>query len=407
MEIKKLILENIQPFKKAEINFSPGLNVIVGPTNSGKSAIMRAISFLFFSTPSPKSLLRFGEKEFRILLETSTAWIERIKNGENILVVNGQEFRAFGHNLPQEFFEALSIPEEFLEFVYASQFSPPFLLSLSDTQKGRVLSLLGSGVEVLDRALVNIQKDIRDVKAQHSLLEKERDEVRDTLAVFERIPEAEQFLESASAREERIKEMQQYREEILSLLHRSKSLSARLLQLQRRLEFLETVKEERLDHLNAAVVKHTKLLALLEKSRSCKDFLNLVEVYLEESFVDPDKVAKLEALSKKLFLLRTFVALRFKSRELKRKLEESFVDVSLLQSLESSLDKLMKLRRFLVLRKALDHFRRRDEKLVQEEQRLVQEAKEAFQGRCPTCLRPIDAEDLLAAGLSDEHFSDR
>lgn len=407
MEIKKLVLENVQPFKRAEINFSSGLNVIVGPTNSGKSAIMRAISFLLFGSPSPKSLLRFGEKEFRILLETSTARIERIKNGRNVLIVNGQEFRSFGHNLPQEFFEALSIPEEFLEFVYASQFAPPFLLSLSDTQKGRVLSLLGSGVEVLDRALVSIQKDIRDVRAQRSLLEKERDEVKSTLAVFERIPEAEQLLESAAAREERIKEMQQYRDEVLSLLRKSKALSTRLLQLRRRLKFLETVREERFERLKTTATKHSQLLALLERARSCRDFLNLVEVYLEGSFVDSDKVAKLETLSKKLFLLRTFVALQLKSRDLQRKLEESFVDVSLLQGLESSLDKLMKLKRFLVLRKALNHFKEHDEKLVREEQRLMQEAKEVFRGRCPTCLRPIDAEDLLAAGLSDEHFGGR
>ena len=41
--IDKIKIENIQSHKNTELNLSNGINVIVGSSNNGKSAILRAL----------------------------------------------------------------------------------------------------------------------------------------------------------------------------------------------------------------------------------------------------------------------------------------------------------------------------------------------------------------------------
>lgn len=45
--IKKLVVDNFQSHEHTEVEFGPGLNVIVGPSDHGKSALVRALRWLF------------------------------------------------------------------------------------------------------------------------------------------------------------------------------------------------------------------------------------------------------------------------------------------------------------------------------------------------------------------------
>jgi putative ATP-dependent endonuclease of OLD family len=47
MYISKLRIENFRCFRNIEIEFNEGLNVIIGENNSGKTAIMRALQYIF------------------------------------------------------------------------------------------------------------------------------------------------------------------------------------------------------------------------------------------------------------------------------------------------------------------------------------------------------------------------
>ena len=61
--LKTLELQNFTVFKEATLNFSPGLNVIIGENGTGKShllklgyAMMRVISFLCSASLGKKNL---------------------------------------------------------------------------------------------------------------------------------------------------------------------------------------------------------------------------------------------------------------------------------------------------------------------------------------------------------------
>ena len=49
--IDKIKIENIQSHKNTELNLSNGINVIVGSSNNGKSAILRALYWAIYNRP--------------------------------------------------------------------------------------------------------------------------------------------------------------------------------------------------------------------------------------------------------------------------------------------------------------------------------------------------------------------
>ena len=49
--IKKLNILNFQSHKDTSLSFAPGVNVIVGASDSGKSAIIRALRWLIWNRP--------------------------------------------------------------------------------------------------------------------------------------------------------------------------------------------------------------------------------------------------------------------------------------------------------------------------------------------------------------------
>ena len=44
MYISKIIIENFRNFKKTEVEFNDGVNVIIGPNNTGKTNLIKALS---------------------------------------------------------------------------------------------------------------------------------------------------------------------------------------------------------------------------------------------------------------------------------------------------------------------------------------------------------------------------
>ena len=49
--IKRIKIENIQSHKETELELSSGINAIVGSSNNGKSAILRAFYWLVYNRP--------------------------------------------------------------------------------------------------------------------------------------------------------------------------------------------------------------------------------------------------------------------------------------------------------------------------------------------------------------------
>ncbi len=173
--IKKLILENFQSHKYTEIEFDPSLNVIVGPSDQGKSAIIRALKWALYNEPSGDFFIREGERECSVtVIFSDNTKIKRYrsksKNSYLLYDEDGNEkvFEGFGTLVPQEIIDVISIRKVSLDsnqtnsINISEQLEGPFLISEKNSVRANAIGRL-VGVHIVDDALKDTLKDIRNL----------------------------------------------------------------------------------------------------------------------------------------------------------------------------------------------------------------------------------------------------
>jgi hypothetical protein len=180
--IKSITLKNFQSYKDQTVNFKPGLNLLLGTSDSGKSAILRAMSFVLYNYPKKDSLIHWGETETSVTIEFSDGVkVTRIKGeGRNAIVAidakgNKLEKEKIDKDIPDDIKLLLGNPpqDEFNGLIsYADQFSPMFLVDLSPTDLPRSLSGL-TGIEMLEESAKQLMQNYKSLEKQNKTDEKE------------------------------------------------------------------------------------------------------------------------------------------------------------------------------------------------------------------------------------------
>ena len=94
----KLTIDNFQSIEHAQLEFVPGINIIVGQSNSGKTAILRAISALLTNPSYGKTFIKHNETKATVKCEyggVSCSWSKSAKGG-TVYNVNGEEYSKVG-----------------------------------------------------------------------------------------------------------------------------------------------------------------------------------------------------------------------------------------------------------------------------------------------------------------------
>ena len=144
--IKTIHLENFMAHKATSIELSPGVTVITGPNNIGKSAIVEAIRYLVYN-PAPKNVIRHGAKKAVVRLELDSGeiitWQRQDKNASYAIFRPGQEdgeaqvppeeYHKFGRTIPDDVrallrLEQVETDTENIDIHLGNQRQPIFLL---------------------------------------------------------------------------------------------------------------------------------------------------------------------------------------------------------------------------------------------------------------------------------------
>ena len=172
--ITRLRMENFQSHKDTDIDFTDGINLIVGSSDAGKSAILRAINFVFHNQPRNKAFVRMGSDETRVSIWFSDGTeVQRIKGERNCIIItvpgeDPQIFEKIGHELPPEAIKALGAPpidDKHGPLSFSEQMSPYFLVSLSPTDLPRSISEL-TGISHFEEAAQSLGKEARQADRQ-------------------------------------------------------------------------------------------------------------------------------------------------------------------------------------------------------------------------------------------------
>ncbi|AUS09068.1 hypothetical protein C1X05_09555 [Laceyella sacchari] len=200
---KKLVIENFQSHQHTTIDFSDGLNVFVGASDSGKSAILRAIRWVLFNVPRGSDYIRSGAKECRVSLTfadgTEVVRVRSTSVNRYLLRKPGEEeqvFEGFGNMVPQEIVDAhgiepIKLDQKELYVHFGTQLESPFLLFESNQNKAKTIGRI-SGAHLIDYALKKASADRQQINAQIKQLEQSRDEIKEKLQPYENIAELEE-----------------------------------------------------------------------------------------------------------------------------------------------------------------------------------------------------------------------
>lgn len=245
MKFKRLEIQNFQSHVDTVIDFSADFNVIIGPSDTGKSAIIRALRKLVRDDPSGKGFLHNGKSEciIKLTVEKNGSLfdiIRKITPSKNLYYIGENEFGGFGREIPEEVQGVLEMTLIELEngskidLHFVDQFDAPFMVSRGAAgERSKLFGYIG-GLHVLDRAITQVNSDIRrgntELKSQASIktgLQQKIECFQDLTVAKTRLNELNALITSAQNRARVLSNLQNTQQQLQEIVAQGKYLRSR------------------------------------------------------------------------------------------------------------------------------------------------------------------------------------
>ena len=181
--IKHLSIRNYQSLHVVDLDLDP-FTVVIGPSSSGKSALVRALKLLT-SNARGHSYVSSWAKRCKVSATTDkgTVSISRAERADdNYYELNGKKFTKLGGEVPEEVTDFLGLlPKDDLNF--AGQFDPPYLLTEAPSGVAKSLGTL-TNVELVFEAAREAKKERLSSSSMLKTRTKDLSEVTSSLNTF-------------------------------------------------------------------------------------------------------------------------------------------------------------------------------------------------------------------------------
>lgn len=180
-----------QSHKGSIINFDRGVNVIIGSSDQGKTAIIRAIRWVVDNRPSGSGFIPHGDTNALVLVKTEDGYVTRIKGdaGNHYKIDNGDKFEGFGLTVPNPIKNLLNISD----INFQNQMDAPFLLSSSSGEVSRYLNNIVN-LEKIDTSIANITRKLKDENKELKVEKASKEMMEAEVEELSWIPDAEDDL---------------------------------------------------------------------------------------------------------------------------------------------------------------------------------------------------------------------
>lgn len=195
--IKSIVIQNFQSHKQSELEFDKGVNIIVGPSDSGKTAIIRALRWLIWNRPSGDSMRSNWGGVTKVIVDTDDAIITRLKDKDNKYILGDSHFDAVKTDVPEEVSNVLNMDDINIQ----RQLDSPFLLSETSGEVARHFNRIAR-LDKIDTGLQNINRWIAQIAKILEFKRGERERYKEQLKQYDHLEKFEADIEVAEAMEE-------------------------------------------------------------------------------------------------------------------------------------------------------------------------------------------------------------
>jgi exonuclease SbcC len=167
--IESIAIRNFQIHKKTEVEFDPGITIISGTSDNGKSSIIRAFRWVFQNRPQGYSFRRWNTPDKAITAVDVSVDGEVIsrKRGKvrNEYVFQDTTYKALRSDVPDIIKEHV----EMLPFNIQPQSGKVFLFEDSDSEVAKLINDV-SGISVIDDILKESNRRLRELNSEEKIL---------------------------------------------------------------------------------------------------------------------------------------------------------------------------------------------------------------------------------------------
>lgn len=179
MYITDIYLTNFQSYEQGHFELSEKVNLITGASDSGKTALIRALSWVLFNDYTTDLLIRNGYNnvEVKIVFNNGNFILRGRKGNTNYYYIKNnpdneeiKKYENFGREIPSEIqddflFKKVNLLNEKYNILIASQLENSFLLSETDSTKANAIGKLVN-IDILDNASRNVLREIKSTKGE-------------------------------------------------------------------------------------------------------------------------------------------------------------------------------------------------------------------------------------------------
>ncbi len=155
--LERIRIQNFQKHERLQIDFDPAVTTIVGPTDAGKSAVIRALRWTVLNQPSGEAFVRDGSDGTAVRLSVDGRDVVRRRGGSrNEYRLDDGEYKAFGADVPKPVADVLMMGP----INFAAQLDSPFWLSETPGEVSRQLNAIVD-LDIIDDALSAVASNVR------------------------------------------------------------------------------------------------------------------------------------------------------------------------------------------------------------------------------------------------------
>lgn len=253
--INCLHIINFQSHANTYIELDKGLNIFVGESDQGKTAIIRALRWLFYNEPRGTGFIRVGENrcEVTAVLNDGTK-VTRLRDEgkrQNRYIINypdGEELilEKFSNELPLEVQKELGVYPLWidndlkLELNLARQLDSPFLMAESPANRAKIIGRIAN-LHIIDAAQRDLLRDIRNLSAKKNELEIEIENLNIDKQNYADIPDKEKQLKEIKLRLDKIQILKEKCNELENLKKQKEKLDTDISNNEVKLKSLENI----------------------------------------------------------------------------------------------------------------------------------------------------------------------